>query len=76
LENLTQHLVFIENEANAASLAELDYGLGAESSSFFYIAINPFPGGGLVLDGNDGQDRQMVAIDVDADGKAGIRIDF
>ncbi|MGO7902833.1 ROK family protein, partial [Rhizobium ruizarguesonis] len=39
LENLKQHPVFIENEANAAALAELDYGLGAESSSFFYIAI-------------------------------------
>ncbi|MGO8127022.1 ROK family protein, partial [Rhizobium ruizarguesonis] len=37
---------------HAAALAELDYGLGAESSSFFYIAINPCPGGGLVLDGN------------------------
>ncbi|KEC69499.1 ROK family transcriptional regulator [Rhizobium leguminosarum bv. phaseoli CCGM1] len=52
LENLTQHPVFIENEANAAALAELDYGLGAESSSFFYIAVNACPGGGLVLDGN------------------------
>ncbi len=52
LENLTQHPVFIENEANAAALAELDYGLGAESSSFFYVAVNACPGGGLVLDGN------------------------
>ncbi|SCB58812.1 transcriptional regulator, MarR family [Rhizobium aethiopicum] len=52
IENLTQHPVFIENEANAAALAELDYGLGAESSSFFYIAVNACPGGGLVLDGN------------------------
>ena len=51
LENLTQHPVFIENETNAAALAELDYGLGAESRSFFYIAINACPGGGLVLDG-------------------------
>lgn len=52
LENLTQHPVFIENETNAGALAELDYGLGAESRSFFYIAINACPGGGLVLDGN------------------------
>lgn len=52
LEGLTPHPVFIENEANAAALAELEYGLGAESSSFFYIAINACPGGGLVLDGN------------------------
>ncbi|ANK89058.1 MULTISPECIES: ROK family transcriptional regulator [unclassified Rhizobium] len=52
LENLTPHPVFTENEANAAALAELNYGLGAESSSFFYIAVNACPGGGLVLDGN------------------------
>ncbi len=52
LENLTQHPVFIENETNAAALAELDYGLGAESRSFFYIAINACLGGGLVLDGS------------------------
>lgn len=52
LETLTAHPIFIENEANAAALAELDYGFGAESSSFFYIAINACPGGGLVLDGN------------------------
>ena len=52
LEELTQHPVFIENETNAAALAELDYGLGAESRSFLYIAVNACPGGGLVLDGN------------------------
>ncbi|MBB3287010.1 MULTISPECIES: ROK family transcriptional regulator [unclassified Rhizobium] len=52
LENLTPHPVFIENETNAAALAELDYGLGAESRSFFYISVNACPGGGLVLDGN------------------------
>jgi predicted NBD/HSP70 family sugar kinase/biotin operon repressor len=52
LESLTPHPVFTENEANAAALAELNYGLGAESNSFFYIAINACPGGGLVLDGN------------------------
>ena len=52
IESLTQHPVFIENETNAAALAELDYGLGAESRSFLYIAVNACPGGGLVLDGN------------------------
>ena len=51
IEALTDHPVFIDNEANAAAMAELDYGLGAESRSFFYIAINACPGGGLVLDG-------------------------
>ena len=32
-------------------MAELDYGLGAESRSFFYIYICACTGGGLVLDG-------------------------
>jgi predicted NBD/HSP70 family sugar kinase/biotin operon repressor len=50
LEAITDHPVFIDNEANAAAMAELDYGLGTESRSFFYIAVNACPGGGLVLD--------------------------
>jgi predicted NBD/HSP70 family sugar kinase/biotin operon repressor len=51
LAGITDHPIFIDNEANAAAMAELDYGLGTESRSFFYIAINACPGGGLVLDG-------------------------
>jgi predicted NBD/HSP70 family sugar kinase len=51
LSELTSHPIFIDNESNAAAMAELDYGLGAESRSFFYIYICACTGGGLVLDG-------------------------
>ncbi len=47
----TAHPVFIDNDANAAALGELDYGLGTESRSFLYILANACLGGGLVLDG-------------------------
>jgi predicted NBD/HSP70 family sugar kinase len=51
LSQLTSHPIYIDNESNAAAMAELDYGLGAESRSFFYIYISACTGGGLVLDG-------------------------
>jgi predicted NBD/HSP70 family sugar kinase len=51
LSALTSRPIFIDNESNAAAMAELDYGLGAESQSFFYIYICACTGGGLVLDG-------------------------
>lgn len=51
LSQLTNHPIFIDNESNAAAVAELDYGLGAESRSFFYIYICACTGGGLILDG-------------------------
>lgn len=51
LGELTDHPIFIDNESNAAAVAELDYGLGTESRSFFYIYICALLGGGLVLDG-------------------------
>jgi predicted NBD/HSP70 family sugar kinase len=51
LSNLTSRPIFIDNESNAAAMAELDYGLGAESRSFFYIYVCACTGGGLVLEG-------------------------
>lgn len=43
--------VFEENDSSAAALAELDYGLGRDIKNFFYIHINTFVGGGLVVGG-------------------------
>jgi predicted NBD/HSP70 family sugar kinase/biotin operon repressor len=51
LSAFTTHPIFIDNESNAAAVAELDYGLGAESRSFFYVYISACTGGSLVLDG-------------------------
>ena len=43
--------VFVENDVNAAALAELEWGEGAAARDFFYINIGTFIGAGLVLDG-------------------------
>jgi len=48
----TQNLpVMIENDASAAAVAELVYGLGKKFSDFLHISLSTFVGGGLVLDG-------------------------
>jgi predicted NBD/HSP70 family sugar kinase len=44
--------VFIENDATAAALGELQFGHGRLHPSFFYILISGGLGGGLVIDGN------------------------
>lgn len=51
LAKITRHAVFIDNDANAAAAGELQFGLGRESRTFFYILANACLGGGLVLDG-------------------------
>lgn len=43
--------VFIENDATAAALGELQFGHGLRQPSFFYILISAGLGGGLVIDG-------------------------
>lgn len=43
--------VFVENDAAAAAMGELQLGLGQGFSSFFYILISSALGGGLVVDG-------------------------
>lgn len=40
-----------ENDATAASIAELFYGLGREMDDFFYVFIGPGIGGGVVING-------------------------
>jgi predicted NBD/HSP70 family sugar kinase len=46
------HPVFVENDAAAAAIGELQFGHGLRSPSFFYILISAGLGGGLVVDGN------------------------
>jgi len=43
--------IFVENDAAAASMGEMQLGLGHEYSSFFYLLISLALGGGLVVDG-------------------------
>jgi predicted NBD/HSP70 family sugar kinase len=43
--------VFIENDAAAAAIGELQFGFGLQFSSFFYVLISAGLGGGLVVEG-------------------------
>ena len=43
--------MFVENDAAAAAMGELQLGLGQGFSSFFYMLISSALGGGLVVDG-------------------------
>jgi predicted NBD/HSP70 family sugar kinase len=44
--------VFVENDAAAAAMGEMQFGRGHQYQSFFYILITAALGGGLVIDGN------------------------
>jgi predicted NBD/HSP70 family sugar kinase len=52
---LTQSLkvpVFVENDAAAAAMGEMQFGRGHQYQSFFYILITAALGGGLVVEGH------------------------
>lgn len=44
--------VFVENDAAAAAMGELQLGHGQQQASFFYVLISSALGGGLVIDGS------------------------
>jgi predicted NBD/HSP70 family sugar kinase len=44
--------VFVENDAAAATMGEMQFGLGKKYHTFFYILITAALGGSLVIDGN------------------------
>ncbi len=44
--------IFVENDAAAAAMGEMQFGLGHQYQSFFYILITAALGGGLVVDGH------------------------
>ncbi|MCE9650679.1 MAG: ROK family transcriptional regulator [Parvibaculum sp.] len=44
--------IFVENDAAAAAIGELQFGDGAKAGSYFYIFIGVGLGGGLVLNGS------------------------
>lgn len=52
LEAETGIPVFVENDGNAAAIAELFYGHGRAISDFIYLFIGGAVGGGVVLDGD------------------------
>jgi predicted NBD/HSP70 family sugar kinase len=44
--------VFLENDAAAAALGELQFGHGLRRPSFFYVLVSSGLGGGLVIEGD------------------------
>jgi predicted NBD/HSP70 family sugar kinase len=44
--------VFVENDAAAATMGEMQFGLGKKYQTFFYILITAALGGSLVIEGN------------------------
>ena len=44
--------VFVENDAAAAAMGEMQFGLGKKHQTFFYILITAALGGSLVIEGN------------------------
>jgi predicted NBD/HSP70 family sugar kinase len=44
--------IFVENDAAAAAMGEMHFGLGHKYQSFFYVLVTAALGGGLVLNGN------------------------
>ncbi|URZ14229.1 ROK family transcriptional regulator [Clostridium felsineum] len=50
-ENLFEFPMFIENEANAAALAELKIGIAKEERNLVYISVSSGLGTGIVIEG-------------------------
>ena len=44
--------ILVENDAAAAAIGEMHFGLGQQYQSFFYVLITAALGGGLVIDGH------------------------
>ncbi|MGB6308863.1 MAG: ROK family protein [Steroidobacteraceae bacterium] len=44
--------IIVENDAAAAAMGEMQFGLGQQYQSFFYVLITAALGGGLVIDGH------------------------
>lgn len=44
--------IFIENDAAAAAMGEMQFGLGQQYQSFFYVLVTAALGGGLVIEGH------------------------
>ena len=52
LSSLLPVPIFVENDAAAAAIGEMHFGLGQRYQSFFYILVTAGLGGGLVVDGH------------------------
>ncbi len=70
LANVLPGPIFVENDATAAAIGELQFGHGLHSPTFFYILISASLGGGLVIEGNyfrgaDGRSGELGFLPID-----------
>lgn len=71
--------VFTENDAAAAAMGEMQFGLGQKHSSFFYVLISSGLGGGLVIDntylrGANGRSGELGFMRAHDDGAGGEQV--
>jgi predicted NBD/HSP70 family sugar kinase len=52
LSDLLPAEIYVENDATAAAIGELQFGHGLRNKDFFYLLISAGLGGGLVVDGH------------------------
>lgn len=67
--------IFIENDAAAAAIGEMQFGRGQREASFFYVLISYGLGGGLVVGGQydrgaDGRSGEIGFMSVQGEGGA------
>ncbi|MBY0391693.1 MAG: ROK family transcriptional regulator [Novosphingobium sp.] len=67
--------IFIENDAAAAAIGEMQFGRGQKEASFFYVLISYGLGGGLVVNGQydrgaDGRSGEIGFMTVPGEGGA------
>lgn len=69
--------IFIENDAAAAAIGEMQFGRGQKEASFFYVLISYGLGGGLVVGGQydrgaDGRSGEIGFMSVPGEGGASV----
>jgi predicted NBD/HSP70 family sugar kinase len=68
--------IYIENDAAAAAIGEMQFGLGQRFRSFFYVLITAALGGGMVVEGNyfrgaNGRSGEIGLLRMGQHGQAG-----
>jgi len=74
LEKLLKKNVYVENDANAAAIGELIFGIGKKTDSFIMVTLGTGVGGGIVFErklfrGETGGAGEIGHVTIDINGK-------
>lgn len=74
LEKLLGQKVFVENDANAAAIGELIFGIGKKTDSFIMVTLGTGVGGGIIFErklfrGETGAAGEVGHVTIDMNGK-------